>query len=575
MFADHLKKWISDTLHVTGDFSVEHPREMDHGDYSTNVALVEAKKLGKNPKELAGEYIELLRKNIFENIEKIEVADPGFINFYLKPEFFSQAIAGALEHKNFWGSNEILGRQKIMVEFTDPNPFKEFHIGHLMSNAIGESISRLLQANGAQVLRVNWQGDVGLHIAKAVWGLKASHQISPFSITSLAQAYARGNEAFENNETDKNEIIEINKILYGERKDTSETEWVKKWYEEGRKTSLEYFEKMYKRIGMESCQNGNAFDHYFFESIEGPKGKKLVEEYLDKGVFEKSDGAVVFKGEQYGLHTRVFINSNGLPTYEAKELGLNQEKFVVEPELSRSIIVTGNEIREYFKVLLKAMSLVLPNVAEKTIHIDHGMMRLPEGKMSSRTGNVITAESLIANVKEKILEKMKDREFSDEKRNDIAEIVAIGALKYSILRQATGKDIIFDFDKSLSFEGDSGPYLQYSYVRAQSILRKVPTLLEGREADPRVGPEWKTTTLEKLIARFGEVVAEAGEEFAPHTVATYLIELAGAFNSFYAVEKIVDASDANSPYKIALTEAFAQTMKNGLHLLGIKVPEEM
>ena len=222
------------------------------------------------------------------------------------------------------------------------------------------------------------------------------------------------------------------------------------------------------------------------------------------------------------------------------------------------------------------------------MHLSHGMLKLPEGKMSSRTGNIITAESLIGEVEEKILEKIKDptslkattgrgSEFSKEEKNEIAEIVAIGAIKYSILRQAIGGDIIFDFDKSLSFEGDSGPYLQYSYVRARSVLEKSEILNSKSEtkAEIKTPENWEITEVEKLLYRFPEVVERAGKEYAPHYLVTYLIELASSFNSFYAKEKILDESDPSSLYKIAITQAVAHALQNGLHLLGIKVPERM
>lgn len=549
-------------------FVVEHPSEMSHGDYSTNVALIEAKKLGKNPKELAEEYILVLRQaqEAFDFLEKIESAGPGFINFYLKPEFFSHKIGETLEHKDFWGSNQILGREKTIVEYTNCNVLKPMHIGHLMGNVIGESLSRILEANGAEVKRDTYQGDSGLHIAKVIWGImqlggKTEGTLSE-KVEYVGRAYALGANSYEDDEKAKGEIIELNKKIF--KKTDDNLNMIYQW---GRKISLDHFEELYKKLG-------TKFDFYFFESEVADDALKIVKEFLAKGVFEESEGAIVFKGEKYDskLHTRVFIGNQGIPMYEAKDIAHAIRKYNTY-QSQKSIIITANEQDSYFKVVLRALQEINLEIAQQTEHFSHGLLKLADGKMSSRKGNVITGESLINDIQEAVIEKISDRDFSDQKKNEIAEIVAIGALKYSILRQATGKDIIFDFDKSLSFEGDSGPYLQYSYVRAQSILRKAE---EAKiEADESLPENWAPTLLEKLIARFGEVVAEAGENFSPHTIATYLIELAAAFNGFYAVEKIVDASDANSPYKVAMTAAFAQTMKNGLHMLGIKVPEEM
>lgn len=578
MVVEELKRAISEALKILGvevpKVELEHPAELSHGDFSTNVALVYAKELKMKPRELAEKITAVLKGSTFfpiqgRTLEKIEVAGAGFINFYLTKEFFSESIAEALRQAQGYGKNGILANKKVMVEYTDPNPFKEFHIGHLMSNAIGESVARVFEYNGANVLRACWQGDVGLHVAKAIWGMQKKIQDTGYTIQEevgtkeWGKAYAEGSEAYETDATAKKEINELNKKIF-ERTDKT----VNELYDQGREVSLAHFEEIYKQLG-------TKFVHYFFEGKEGILGKPIVEENLGKGIFEKSDGAVVFKGEPYGLHTRVFINSLGLPTYEAKELGLNKRKFELEPDLYKSVIITGNEINEYFKVLLKVMSLIMPKVAEKTVHLPHGMLRMTTGKMSSRKGNVITGEGLIEQVKELVMEKVKDREMSGAEKETLAEVVAIGAIKYSILRQAIGGDIIFDFEKSISFEGDSGPYLQYSSVRARSVLQKAKEVCNKPPVDIRCPQNWETTTLEKLLVRFPEVVERAGEEYQPHYITTYLTELAGVFNSWYAGGKIVDADDPASPYKLALTEAFARVMQNGLWLLGIAVPERM
>ena len=218
------------------------------------------------------------------------------------------------------------------------------------------------------------------------------------------------------------------------------------------------------------------------------------------------------------------------------------------------------------------MKETFPDLAEKTKHIGHGMLRLPEGKMASRTGNVVTAESLIEKARQMILEKIQERGFSEQEKQMVAEQVAIGSIKYSILRQSIGSDIIFNFEKSISFEGDSGPYLQYSHARANSVLEKAKK--ERIKASLKNVPH-EISTLEKLMHQFPEIVEKAGKEYEPHYVVLYLTELAREFNNYYANNKIVDKADEFSPYKIALTEAFSIIMKNGLWLLGIQAPERM
>lgn len=536
---------------------IEYPADPEHGDFATNAALMYAKAAGLSPRELAANLVTEMMRVLPEEVRAIEVAGPGFINFALSDKYFSDALATVIEQKGSWGHNEILKGKKVIVEYTDPNPFKEFHIGHLMSNAIGESIARIIVASGADTKRACYQGDVGMHVAKTIYGLTHLKESDSQGVRGLGKAYSLGAKMYEESPEAKNEIIEINKKIY-ERSD----EEVNKLYDGGRKISLDYFETIYKKFD-------TKFDEYFFESKTGNFGKKIV--LKNSQIFEKGEGgAIVYRGdEEKGLHTRVFINSEGLPTYEAKELGLAKIKYDTYP-YDISIVITGNEVNAYFKVLLDAMSRVFPELATKTRHISHGMLRLPTGKMSSRTGDVITAESLIAEVKEKALEKIDNDAFSDDDKNEIAEQVAIGAIKYSILRQASGKDIIFDFEQSLSFEGDSGPYLQYTHARTRSLLAKAGE----KRADP-LSVHTDTNTLHKKILQFPDVILRAGGEgYEPHYITTYLIELAREFNAFYANTIVLDGS-ADESYKLALVKAVSQTLKNGLHLLAIPTPERM
>jgi arginyl-tRNA synthetase len=569
---EDLKKWISETLDIQSDFAVEHPKELSHGDYAVNVALIEGKKLGKNPRELADAYVVALRQAQGDlPIQQIETAGPGFINIHLKPEYFAEEVGEAVKEGEKFGENKVLQGKKYFIEHTQPNPFKYFHIGHLMNNAIGESLARIIKANGAETKVVGYHGDIGLHVAKAIWGQRelTKSNLGTGNLFNVGSAYPLGADAYEKDENAKKEIIEINKHVFA--KDDDE---INKLYELGRKISIDNFEVLYQKLD-------SNFDIHFYESESGEVGKELVLKNVPK-VFEESEGAIVFKGENFvpKTHTRVFLNKEGLPTYEAKEVGLAQMKKDYWP-YDFSLTVTANEQDSFFKVVEVAIGEVFPELKGKLEHISHGLLKLPSGKMSSRTGNIVTAETLINLVKSEMLEKMEDRNMSKEEKEKTAEIIAIGAIKYSILHQAIGGDIIFDFDKSLSFEGDSGPYLQYAYVRSQSVIKKAKEVgvVSGGESsgahEVSLWETWQTTTLEKLIARFPEVVIRAGEEYAPHYIATYLTELAASFNNFYVAHKIADVEDKSSGYKLALTQAFGVVMKKGLDLLGIKVPVEM
>src|SRR3989344_7201051 len=500
-----IKNLIKDALKnlnmEVSDIVLEHPADLRMGDYSTSMAMAVAKNIKTNPQELAQKIItEILRLNLDKNIEKVEEKN-GFINFDLSRKFFSQSLEELLNRGLNVGKNNSLFNQKIMVEYTDPNPFKPFHIGHLMTNAIGESIARILEHSGAVVSRANYQGDIGLHVAKAFYGMQKKGMPKDMSVpvSELAQyigeSYVLGSDVYEEDakgDSAKKEIDILNKKLY----DKSDAE-VNQIYDWGFKVTMEAFEDLYKILG-------TKFDFYFLESKVAILGVEAVRKNFGK-VFEESDGAIVFKAEKYDpkLHTRVFITSKGLPTYETKELGLAEEKFKTNPGMDLSITVTANEQADYMRVVYKALSLIHPEYENKMTHITHGMMRFASGKMGSRKGNAITGESLLNDVRLMVAEKMQDREFGEEEREKVAADVAVSALKYSILKQSIGGDIIYDFDKSIFFEGDSGPYLCYSYARANSVLEKAQK--ENILPDPHAFPA-EIFDVEKLLYCFPEIV---------------------------------------------------------------------
>jgi len=550
------------------DFTLEPPEDISHGDYMTNAALAHAKLYKLNPIELGKRIVEKLSAATIEGVEKISVAGPGFINIALSQKYLVAALDSALKHPDAYGRTDLGKGKRDIYEYTDPNPFKEFHIGHLMSNTIGESLSRLAEFSGAKVARACYQGDMGLNVAQAVWGMRRLESEMPQEhaplnerVAFLGKAYALGASGYEETDAVKEDIIEVNRKLFAQS-----DPHLASLYEKGKRWSLESFEAVYKKLG-------TKFDHYFFESETAPIGAAIVNEFLAKGVFEKSDGAVIFRGEKYDLHTRVFINSEGFPTYDGKELGLAKVKYERSP-YDRSVIITANEQAGYFKVLLKAIDLVFPELAGKNQNIAHGMMKLSSGKMSSRKGNVVGGEKLIATLAEKVVERVKERkEIGEGERHGISEEIAVAAIKYSILKQSIGKDIIFDIESALSFEGDSGPYLQYALVRAVSVLRNASK--EGIAPSFKTASPHEVPALGKRIYRFPDVVVRAQREFAPQYIATYLTALAGEFNSYYANNKIVDKADPESAYRLGLTEAFIAVMKNGLWLLGISVPKKM
>jgi arginyl-tRNA synthetase len=619
----------------TAAFDLIVPERDAFGHYSTNAAMRLAKEVRKNPLVLAKEVSEAIRKAAPAGLlEKVEAAPPGFVNLWVTKEALQGEFA-AIAGDERYGLGDSLKGKTVMVEYTDPNPFKLFHIGHLMSNAIGESFARLYEAAGAKVIRANYQGDVGLHVAMSIW---AMHHVLPDlpkdgaplaeKVAYLGKAYAAGAKEYHGfdkltagtaeepnpQKTDLSADLSAKALLrpseaFGEGGASAEApkggakaeieavnekvyarsdEKVNRLYDTGRRWSMEYFEDIYRRLG-------TKFDVYFPESEVGAAGMEVIAAHPD--VFVKSEGAVVFRGDEHGFHTRVFVNSRGLPTYEAKELGLNKKKFELYP-LDLSIIVTGNEIAEYFKVLMKAMELVMPDVARKTRHVPHGMLRLPTGKMSSRTGEVVTAEALIGQAKEQMKKKeSKQAGLSPAEREANREAIAIGAIKYSILRQSPGQDIIFDFDTSLSIEGDSGPYLQYAFARLRSIIRKAgeangkwPSYAGASAGRQRIEDSGKgmeegkfhslnsepELALIRKLLEFPVVVEHCAAALAASGLATYLHALAVAGNRFYEAEPILaDENEDRRAARLALVAVTARVLKCGLGLLGIAAIDRM
>lgn len=583
------------------------PEKPEHGTYTTNIALQMAKELSSSPRELAQRIIEEIQKtqssDTTQIIEKLEVAGPGFINITLTANTLVDIATNEQP-------NSEAGK-RLVIEYTQPNPFKEMHIGHLYSNAVGESLARLYHAGGWEVRRVNYQGDVGLHVGKSIWGLMQQakeHQLSisdyvqklhdlPLSerINQLGVAYALGSTAYEDSEQAKKEIQQVNIMAFiaAQHLHKEQSGWepiidygsmlteplslavsqadCDLLYASGRTWSLEYFEERYKYLGTQ-------FDGYYFESRIAEVGYQLVKNNLSNGIFEEHEGAIIYRGEQDGLHTRVFINSLGLPVYEAKDLGLAPTKFEDWP-YDLSIVETAKEIDEYFKVILAVLKKIHPELAEKTRHVSHGLVKLPEGKMSSRTGNVKTTDWLIREVEEAVKQIMQQSQLSytPEELDSIVHILTVATIKYSLLRVALPADISFDINHSVSLEGDSGPYLVYSYARCQSILRKVKE--DHVETIPAISNDQLSPSeisLLRQLAYFQEVTKEATNQLAPSMICRYLTDLAQLFNTFYGQAKVINQITGEAvPYRLWLTKQTALTIKRGLNLLGIGTVERM
>lgn len=547
---DIIKKALEKVTEVK-EVSVEFTQNENFGDYTTNIALVESKKEKKNPKELAEEIAGKLQKDIelTKYVEKIVIAGAGFINFWLKKDYLTEEL------DNTKVKPDLQKGKTIMVEFAHPNTHKLFHIGHLRNIITGEAVSRLLSASGAKIIRTNYQGDVGLHIAKALWGAKKlgfkDPEATDMRVKFLGEAYTAGNKAYEEGEEAKEEIEAINKKLY-EGKD----EELIKLYQTTRKWSLNYFDKVYKRVG-------TKFDRFYFESETAKEGLNIAKEALKKGILEEGDEkAVIFPGEKYGLHNRVFITGDGLPTYEAKDLALAALQF---KEYSPDLVlhVVSSEQQGYFQVLFKALEAIEPETKDKERHLIYGWVSLKEGKMSSRAGNVVEGEWLLNEAKKKIIEEYKTNEAT-------AEQIAVGAVKYSFLKVGLTQDVAFDFKESISLEGNSAPYLQYTYARTRSVIEKSEG---GKKTLGEKGINTEEANILRALVKYPEVIENAAKLYSPNLLANYLYDLAQKYNTFYNKHRII-ASD-NEAFRLKLSQKTGEVIKDGLNILGIETPERM
>ncbi len=549
-----LQKAVSKLRFKSSDIVVSISQDSRFGDYSTNIALQLAKQKGENSYqsalEIANEILKVLGHPPY--LESIEVAGGGFINFFIKDELLVKSLDSGIKLP------ATAEPKKVLIEYGHPNFLKEIHIGHQRSFILGESLSRILESLGHQVFRANYQGDIGLHIAKAIFGiqkLKLPEEELDLEAKAkfLGKCYALGDSQYKESPEDKQRIDYINVALYKKDPEFSEI------YQLAREWSLDYFTPRYDLLGVK-------YDRCFFESEVYEIGKKIVLENLNK-VFIEDQGAVIFPGEKYGLHNRVFVTKVGNATYEGKDIGLAKLEYEAFP-YDQSVHVVASEQAGYFAVVIKAIEMIFPHLQGKKMHLSYGLVDLKAGKMSSRTGNVITVDDLFKMVSQKIKEIMLTHSNSDQAQ---VKAIAMGAIKFSYLKYSPRQNMLFDLDQSISLQGDSGPYLQYSYARTQSLLKKA---LSGQPDQVDTLPlEPEEREILRLLEYFPGVICSCALELSPTKLCEYLLNLAKAFNFFYQKHSVVKSN--KSEFRLKLTDQVAKSLKQGLYLLGIDAPQRM
>lgn len=557
---------------------VDYPPE-GMGDFSTNVALILAKEVGKNPMEVAEELTLSLRgseataaipsnaentgllryaRNDKDIFEKIEVALPGFLNFWLAPEVLENLVREVNKKGSEYGNLEKKN-EKVMVEYSQPNTHKEFHIGHLRNVFIGSALVNVLRKAGSEVIAANYIGDTGTHIAKCLWGLVTFHPGEDFSKIGnktefLGKVYSEAVQKIESDEKYKDEFKLVQKKL-----EDGDQEIVKLW-KETRQWSLDEFDVIYKELGI-------SFDHIFYESEEEIAGKKMLPDLLEKNIAKKSQGAVIADLESEGLGVLVLERSDGSVLYGLKDIPLAMEKFE-KYKIDSSIIVADVRQKLYFQQLFKILEQM--GFKKPMEHVGYEFVALKGGEgMSSRKGNVIPARYLISEVAREVKRKFRETDISAE--------IGLGAIKFFMLKYSSGTKIDFDITESVKLEGTTGPYVQYAHARIASILQKMNgDSAPDKNCDLSLLVHEKERQLKIILLKFPDLIEEISRNFEVHHLSKYAADLADKFHSFYADCRVIDETNQElTAARLELVKSVQIVLAEVLRLMGISAPDKM
>lgn len=552
-----VKQIIFELYNVDVEPQITRP-EPQFGDYAANVALQLARQVGKNPRDIAEEIAGKLRDT--GEYSRVDVAGPGFINIALSD--------GALLRQATTTAVNIYDGVSYVTEYSCPNAFKELHTGHLYQTILGDVIARLIEHAGATVHRTSFGGDVGLHVAKCMYGiLEALGGENPDKLDGIpadaferaawiSKCYVAGSGAYEEFEAAKEKINEYNALVYRLHNENITHTPFAQIYFTCRAWSYDYFDKFYDFIQVDKLR-------YYPESATAQKGVELVQKLRAEGKLVESDGAVIYPGDETEhLDARVFITSKGIPTYETKDLGvIFMER--AEYDFTRRFLITGTEQTAYMRSVFAVADMVQPGIKAEMTHIGNGLVKFADGKkMSSRLGNVARAVEAVEIVKQKVCDLVTDEALVND--------VALGAVKYQFLKYRVGGDIAFDLEESVSLAGNSGPYLQYAHARVCSILEKAGDVQKTTDATEYDAAE---RALLRKIGENAEVQERAARELMPHYICNYLYELAQEFNRFYEQARIIGSE--RQAVRLHVATLYRDTLAQNLQLLGIAAPTHM
>ena len=544
----------------------------------------------KSPEQTAQELGAYLVENC-EAVERFNVVK-GFLNMVIAPAAWLSLLADIDADEHYGMKQATDDSPLVMIEYSSPNTNKPLHLGHVRNNLLGWSLAQIMQANGNRVVKTNIVNDRGIHICKSMlaWlkygnsetpetsGKKGDHLIGDYYVAfdkhyreEVKELVAKGMDE-EKAKQEAPLIKEAHDMLVKWEQNDPE---VRALWEKMNAWVYAGFDETYKKMGV-------SFDKIYYESQTYLKGKAKVEEGLQKGLFfRKEDNSVWADLTNEGLDQKLLLRSDGTSVYMTQDIGTAEMRFHDYP-IDKMIYVVGNEQNYHFQVLSILLDRLGFKWGKELVHFSYGMVELPNGKMKSREGTVVDADDLmdlmVADAKKTSEELGKFDDMTEEERNEIARIVGMGALKYFILKVDARKNMLFNPEESIDFNGNTGPFIQYTYARIRSILRKAAaagstsqtsstglTSLSGKEID-----------LIQKMSEFGAAVEQAGKDYSPSGIANYCYELTKQFNQFYHDYSILGAdTEEEKAFRLMLAKNVAKTIKNGMSLLGIEVPERM
>ena len=546
------------------EVNFSYPPSAELGDLSLACFEI-AKQQKKNPVELAQELATSLqaKKKLKKYFSEFRAIGP-YLNFFLQPSNLAEKVIGEIrkEKKNY-GYNNSGEHRKVMIEYSNANTHKEYHVGHLRNISYGESVKRLLRANGHQVIPVSYINDFGIHVAKTIWNWQRNNYQSSLENKGylLGKCYSEASQLLEAEPQFKEEVTEIMKEI-----ESRQGLLYEKW-QETREWSIKYFDSIYKELGVK-------FEHIFYENEIISAGLRMVTELVDKNILIKSQGAIIADLEKDNLGVLPIIRSDGTALYPAADLALASEKFK-KYHLDESIYVVDVRQSLYFKQLFRI--LALSGYKQKLTHLVYDFVTLPEGMMSSRTGKVITYEELKSKLQEKLIVETRQRhaDWTNSRVEQVAHNLAISTIKFEMLKVNANKIITFNIEEAARFDGYTACYLQYGYARLKSIVRKEKISWFNRKiAFSELNNNLEKELLMKL-AGYSEIIWAAGNKYDPSELAKYLFELVQLSNDYYHGVNILKATPKIRRARLALIKATTQVLSNGLEILGINVLEEM